>query len=45
MKPYSERLPLHRQRRKTMSDFTLEDLFNYRRKGAGRLVDAYEQHC
>ena len=26
-----------------MSDFTLEDLFNYRRKGAGKLVDAYEQ--
>lgn len=26
-----------------MSDFTIEDLFNYRRKGAGGLVDAYER--
>ena len=26
-----------------MNDFTLEDLFTYRRKGAGKLVDAYEQ--
>ena len=26
-----------------MGDFTIEDLFNYRRKGAGNLADAYEQ--